>query len=184
MSTELINQTTPKARKNRDLFLRMFAWLVLIVSPIVDAQTSLNKEAKVKAAYLFNFTKYIEWPDSSFTSPESPLVICIDRNPTMEAFMRALVKSRKVGKRQRPLQINPLQQADRCHLTYLKESPVSTDKLLVSSVNVAEAGNPFEQVAILFFQENGKLRFEIKLQEIERLKIAVSSELLKLARIK
>lgn len=166
------------------LVMTLLVCLTLFASPDAQAQTALNKEAKVKAAYLFNFTKYIEWPDSSFSSSSSPVEICIDRNPTLEAFMRALVKNRKVGKQQRTLQIKSLRGSDKCHLSYLSQDIDSSSEVLSNSVNVSEANNSFDPLAILFFQQNGRLRFEINMKEIERLDIAVSSELLKLARIK
>jgi len=47
--------------------------LVAVRAPAADERL----EYQVKAAFLLNFTKFIEWPASAFDTPDSPIVICI-----------------------------------------------------------------------------------------------------------
>lgn len=57
--------------------IRLGAWLiaVLVVPPLPAAPDSVALEYKVKAGYLFNFAKFIEWPSTSLPAPDSPFVI-------------------------------------------------------------------------------------------------------------
>ena len=61
---------------------RTAGWLVaaslagLLVCSAASAQSDLS-EYQVKAAFLFNFTKFVEWPDGSFEDPQAPIVVGI-----------------------------------------------------------------------------------------------------------
>ena len=47
-----------------------------------DARTAqANLEYEVKAAFLYNFAKFVEWPDTAFAGPDAPIVFCIVRTP-------------------------------------------------------------------------------------------------------
>ena len=73
------------ATVSRVLSLRVgFALIfsIVISGSIVDsaaliAQTKSANEYQVKAAFLYNFVKFVDWPSSAFTSPNQPLAICV-----------------------------------------------------------------------------------------------------------
>ena len=173
----------PKTTQALYTVCKLILCSIALISSTSLAQTTLSKESKVKAAYLFNFTKYIEWPQHTFDNG-ADILICVDEDKSFADFMRALVKNRKVGKDKRSVQILDLHSANRCHLTFIKTPIPGGLETLSSSVVVADAKTTLDNVTIQLFQQNGKLRFEIRMSEIERLQVAVSSELLKLARIR
>jgi len=63
--------------------LRTAGWFLcalaaaVLFRAIAAAQSDQPGEYEVKAAFLFNFTKFLEWPDGSFDSPHAPIVIGI-----------------------------------------------------------------------------------------------------------
>jgi hypothetical protein len=66
-------------RERSSLIAMAFALLVsghLVTAPNGHAQDSAS-EYQVKAAYLFNFLKFVEWPEEAFTDPLAPIVIGI-----------------------------------------------------------------------------------------------------------
>src|ERR1700722_9242607 len=69
----------------------IIAWivpvLILAIQCRADAPTS---EYRVKAAFIYNFTQFIEWPDSAFTGPGSPFVVATVGN---DPFQGALENS-------------------------------------------------------------------------------------------
>ena len=77
------------------------AFLVIVPFSPARAQTQAQplSEYQVKAAYLFNFSRFVEWPQSSFSDPEAPLVIGIigkdPFGPVVNEFMKT-VRGRRV----------------------------------------------------------------------------------------
>src|ERR1700734_4210425 len=57
--------------------LRTVLALIGVVIPQHCAAAERTLEYQVKAAFLLNFTKFIDWPPTAFADPQSPLAICI-----------------------------------------------------------------------------------------------------------
>ena len=150
----------------------------------VYAEVSLSKEQKLKAAYLLNFTKFIEWPDGIEKKSPSTIRICVDASSDFLQFFSQMVAERRVGKFQDKVIVTALYTASTCELLYIQGLKSPEVDQVNSTIIVADLDNAFPSAAILFYTENRKLRFEIDLKKIKTLKVNVSSELLKLARIK
>ena len=158
----------------------------------VNAEDSLSKEDKLKAAYIWNFIDFINWPDLGLDKLPSEIRICIDGSNDFVEFFRQLVGNRRVGKLQHSVEVLQLKEARKCELIYVREANKTTALKLVGAksldedtVIVADTSSIyFPGAAIMFYQENKKLRFEVDLERINTLNVDISSELLKLARIK
>ncbi len=150
------------------------------------AETPLSKEYKLKAAYLLNFTKFIEWRNAGTSEQPHDIRICVaDDSPEFLQFFRQLSADKRVGKMRHSVKILALDADTECELLYLKTLPVPefipTDRTII----VADSDQTsVPGTAVVFYQDNRKLRFEIDLKTIKALNIVVSSELLKLAKIK
>src|SRR3990172_10895387 len=75
----------------------------------VSAQESRPTEYQVKAAYLYNFARFVEWPDTAFNGPQAPFILCIlGEDPFGDAFDSVhgrTVKGRTfIAKKKRDLQ--------------------------------------------------------------------------------
>lgn len=87
---------------------RAAAWMVLclllaplIVSPASAKESTQEKIAKLKAAYLLNFCRYVEWPEEVFENSESPIVVGVVGEDEMGPILDHTLAERKV--RGRPL---------------------------------------------------------------------------------
>ena len=162
-----------------------FASMVLLLAPGSVHAEELSKLEKLKAAYLFNFTKYINWRDKQEHAAGKPILICVQDNPQFESFLAALALNRPVGSDRRNVEVSTYKTAEKCHITYVSSPNITLGPHLQNSLVVVsnkQIAHPF--AAISYYLEDGKLRFEVDLERIEPLNMSLSSELLKLAKIK
>ena len=175
--------------------------MLLFVAPLqADEYPELSKKDKLVAAYLFNFTKFIEWPDLSERDPRSEIVICLQANSEILGFIKELVASRRVGIKQLPVVVKVYQHQVRCDMVYVQradffESTADSEdgnqsgglahKNLQEVLIIASNTDLYpDSAAISFYEQKKRLRFEVNMNKINSLKLKVRSELLKLARIK
>lgn len=166
------------------LFALSLCVLYLIKMTGVTAQ-ELSRTDKLKATYLYNFTKYIEWPDHEFFSARSPIRLCVIADQPFTAFMSALVKDRQVGRQSRHVEVIPAEQAGSCHISFFQHPvevilPACSASLIVASAPEHDV----KDAAIVFFEQHNKLRFEIDMHKARQRGVTFSAELLKLAKIK
>jgi hypothetical protein len=180
----------PLFARFKQLFKTMhWAFLItllgLLLCNTVNAKNSLSKVNKLKASYLYNFTKFIEWPNLRGEELSPPIRICLDNSSEFFQFLEQLVAGRRVGKLKQTLEILPVETASGCELLFISEEGKKITRQLDYTVIVADAASiVFPGTAVVFYIEKNKLRFEIDLKVINSLDVVVSSELLKLASIK
>ncbi len=151
----------------------------------VYADSPLSMEDKLKAAYLLNFTKFIEWPATTDMTLPSTIRICVDATPEFLQFLSQLVRDRRVGRLKSKVEVVSHFASSGCELLYLQGKHTPNSLQGGSAIIVTDSDDIlFPDAAIVFYTENRKLRFEINREKINALKVTVSSELLKLARIK
>lgn len=58
---------------------RRHGWLLLCCLCVlsVEAAVPVEPEYKIKAAFLFQFSRFVEWPEEAFASTNAPLTICV-----------------------------------------------------------------------------------------------------------
>lgn len=70
--------------------------LVIILQPVDSQSASLEQ---VKMAFVFNFSRYVTWPESVFKNAESPFTICLDANQELVTLLELTVKGEKINNR-------------------------------------------------------------------------------------
>ena len=170
--------------------LRRLALAVLLGAWTLGAfSQSLPSEYQVKAAYLFNFAKYLEWPAGAFASPQAPLTLCVSgRDPfggALAAYERRTVQSRELRVR-RGVGLDDLRG---CHMLFLAESEERNVKqflraaaslpiITVSDIDgFTEAGGTIGLV-----EADERVQFEINLASAQRAGVKVNSQLMRVAR--
>ena len=156
--------------------------------PSAAAESRLEYE--VKAAFLYNFAKFVEWPVGAFPDADSALELCIFGDDPFGPVIDQIVQDRTVQGRpiivQREADTTSLSS---CHLLFV--GPVGTEELahivqLTGGTSVLTVGEADWFVdaggMIRLFVEGGKVRFEVNADAAERAQLKVSSQLLKLAR--
>lgn len=153
-----------------------------LVSSIVNAGES-PLETKIKAAYLYNFTKFVNWPDRQGKT----IQICVSGDTQITKVLEELsAKQNGSFNVLTGLKINSAE----CHILYISGSDKDVDTALHSSkdhniltvsdnVHFSEYGG-----IITLFSENGKIRFEINLPAVQKTNLKISSKLLELAKMR
>ena len=153
------------------------------------AQDGPQREAAVKAAFLYNFAKFTEWPKDRPDGDAGPVVICVGQNSRLKASIDEL-QGKLVGNR--PVRTIGLAEGANpaiCHVLFIDKSAsprlrqqAESDLrgvLTVSDLpNFARAGGN-----IGFFFADNQLRFQINLDTARRSGISFSSKLLRLAEV-
>lgn len=145
-------------------------------------------ENEVKAAFIFNFLKFIEWPAEAFSENDSTLKICLIEK-TKLCDKVALIDGKMAS--QRVIRVESAEGNATCsdchavivgvrsqtdikkHLLRFKNKPVLT---VSDCQNFAQNGGMIGLMTI-----SGKVRFSINLKEVEAAGLKISSQLLKLA---
>ena len=176
---------------NRKLFiylLMMLAGLLCSGQSRVRAESGQASEYQVKAAYLYHFAKYVEWPADTAGRPSAPLTIAVlGKSPiggALGAISGSTVKNRRVVivfiTRVEELQgcdILFVCASERTKLDRILASVASRPILTVSDIRgFAAAGG-----VIGFVSAHDRIRFEINHRASQRNGLVISSQLLKLA---
>ncbi|MGC4081131.1 MAG: YfiR family protein [Vicinamibacterales bacterium] len=144
-------------------------------------------EYRVKAAFLFNFTKFVEWPVSAFATPSVPFNVCVlgvDPFGEMldETFRGRLIAGRAVlVRRMRDPESG-------CHLIFISSSEhrrlaVLADRLRATSVLTVSDEEGFNAVGgmIELFTDGESVQFNISPAAVERAGLRASARLIALA---
>ena len=146
-------------------------------------------ERSIKAAFLYKFLDYAEWPDSAFAQPDSPLVIGVTGADDIAAELQQITAGRKVGSR--PVSVRRVREADSLaglHMLFIGRSESARLASLAhrardrAVLTVTEIPGALEHGAIVnFVLVEGRVRFEIALDNAERSGVKLSSRLLAVA---
>jgi hypothetical protein len=157
--------------------------LLLAMSVLVRGQ-GVPLEYRVKAAYLYNFIKFVDWPSRA---PTGPVTICIaGRNPFGDVLTETIQGESVNG---RPLQIRVVLEPDSsCHVLFVPQGGPAATYLRAARgsplLTVGESRDFIAQGGIInFIVEDGSVRFEIDADAAERAELKISSRLLRLARV-
>ena len=144
-------------------------------------------EYQVKAAYLFNFAKFVEWPASAFPGAGAPRVIgIIGKGPFGEAFEALAGRSAK-GRKVQVRHVSRVDELAGCQILFIANSEkprlreilgaLPAGVLTVSDIKrFCNAGGMIGLVS-----RGDKVQFEVNLANAERAGLKVSSQMLKLA---
>ncbi|HVR50043.1 MAG TPA: YfiR family protein [Pseudorhodoferax sp.] len=143
-------------------------------------------EQQVKAAYLFNFIGFVEWPAESFAAADSPLQIGIMEADALADQLVRTIAGRTV--RGRPLAVRKLRRADptaELHLLFigLAPKPALADALgkarRRSVLLVTDAEGALQEGSMInFVLADERLRFEVAPKTAEQSGLAISARLL------
>jgi hypothetical protein len=156
-----------------------------------SAQSARAPEYEVKAAFLFNFAKFVDWPAQAFAAPSAPLHICVlGRDPFGDALSRIVQGKFIAGRPIVRRQVESAAEARACHILFLSLSdPASLKQALeqlrdAPVLTVGEDRNFLSLGGMInFVLEEERVRFEINLAAAERHHLRVSSKLLAVARV-
>jgi hypothetical protein len=176
--------------------LLLALWLLLTALPGLSGTETASPAAEVsqqdtadRAAYLYNFLTYIEWPSRAFPLADSPVVIGVVNADEVAAELLLTTVGRSVDNR--PVVIRRLREGDAMddiHLLYIGPGEAEQVESVVKQVSQrwtvtvtdAEAGSGLGAV-INFRHADGRLRFEVSRAAAERGDFRLSSRLMSVA---
>ena len=144
------------------------------------------QEHEVKAAFLFKFLSFIEWPAQSFARHGAPLVIGVLGADDVHFALQEIVPGRSA--QGRPLEVRKLKEGERSagvHLLFVGRAAAGALPMLPAQPGllvVSEADGALEQGAMInFLRVDGRVRFEVAPEPAERRGLRISSRLLAVA---
>ena len=170
----------------------MACLLALLIGAGVPARPLEAQNAtidEVKAAFLFNFTKFVQWPADTFPNDASPFVIGILGSDTISDILREVIRGKTVnGHEIRLKRVSADDDLTQLQLLFISKSVKSQMPDIVTRVTgkavltVADAVDFSSGGVIQFVVIDDQVRFDINLDPAQHAHLGVSSKLLTLAR--
>lgn len=182
-----------KVRRLAAAVISMF--IARLEAPTLIGQTT-SVEGQVKAAFLFKFAQFIQWPNQAFADRDTPFTMCVMGDP-FEGALEKTVDHETLNAR--PIAVRRLGASDSlrgCHVVYVGKLEARRSTEIIGTANqvFATEGMPILTVGdsddfinaggIIRFTELGqRVRFEINPDAGERVALRISSRLLRVADI-
>ncbi len=171
----------------RHLLLLTGIWMVSV--PLTGVCSDDDKEYSVKAAFLYNFAKFVQCSDTTFKSPDEPLVLCILGNNPFGNALGTIENKEVINKRKLSVKLcKNIRDVSACHILFISSSEAENLSSILSvtktmpMLTVADSeGFAQRGVMINLVSMDNKLRFEINTDAVNKMPFKLSSQLLKLA---
>jgi hypothetical protein len=167
--------------------------LALAIVTIAPLQTHAQstEEYRVKAAFLYHFATFVEWPAQIFRSSADPISICVLGQNRFGRLIEDTVAGKEVeGRGFVVLPIADMREAGACKVLFVSSSQRKSVRSILAEVKgsgiltVGEIDGFASEGGIVNFRlDQGKVRIEVNLQAADEGRLRISSKLLSLARI-
>jgi hypothetical protein len=168
--------------------------LAIIPACLTAANTSAVDrtltEDEVKAAYVYYFAKFVDWPTATFPSPNAPITIGIVGDEEFGNLLGKIVKDKTI--QEHPIQVRLLKwpvDLRSFQMVFVGSSeqklfhPISESLKDRPVLTITESEDSSQTKGIMnLFVEGGKVQFEVNIAEAEKARLRISSKLLRLAR--
>jgi hypothetical protein len=188
------NNSTKEAHSGQtQISVRKFGLLcfVLLISGITQFARgqSTPDEYQVKAAFLFHFAQFLDWPSDSLNVADPSLRLCIFDDEPRRQELQSTIEGKPIGARAFHVRlISQQQEIQGCNILFLsrdearRQSPVLKSLRGMPVLTVGETSNFLSDGGMIRFHiEEGKIRFNINLEAAESSHLQISSRLLLLA---
>jgi hypothetical protein len=169
----------------------VLAWVVLfsgfpftVTAQATTSQLSAD-EYSLKAAFLYNLAKFLDWPPDKFQQDDSPLVIGVDGDGAFERFS-AVVKDKTIAKhRVEVRRVKNDTEIKGCHILFLTRSPEEPPVDLLNRANqaavltVGETDQFLEAGGMIrFYLDGDTLRLEIDTDSVHQAGLSIKANAL------
>jgi hypothetical protein len=167
------------------------AVLLALALAVSSARGQVSREYPIKAAFMFNFAQFTEWPGHAFASPDSPMVIGVLGTDPFGTVLDDTARNEAVrGHRLVVERYRALEEMKTCHMLYIAQSEAShLDQVLaalkgkpVLTFSDIEGSAP-RGVMVRFFPERNKIRLRINVEAARAADLTISSKVLRAAEI-
>lgn len=178
-----------RGRPNR---ARLTAWSFALLVPLLGQHPLYSQavsEYEVKAAYLFNFVKFVEWPSGTFSNDSVPIRMCILNDVPFGLQLTETVKNKTV--KSRPIVVVPVKTGEEsraCQVLFVSSARSrQTSRLIAvlqgtSTLTVGETRDFLKEGGIInFVLRKNQVHFEVNHKAAMQAGLRISSKLLSLA---
>lgn len=156
----------------------------------MGADSELALEYKVKAGYLFNFARFVEWPKSALPSAESPIVIGVLDTGEALPWIQAVLEGKTLdGRRVHVRAVNIEGLSRDLHMIFVARAAGISPETVRSALGraptllVGETDSFAERGGMIgFFRENGSIRFKLNLERAAQANLKISAKLSSVAK--
>ena len=186
--------------------LRRLGILIVILgmtlngTPLAYAQTGDTPDSSeylIKAGFIYNFAKFVEWPSAAFAQPDSPIVIGVLGTDPFGSVLDRLVQDKKIGQRGFVVRrykwgkdLKDLKDLRDCKILFVSTSEKAHADEIIQLVKwlpiltVGETPGFAERGGVIRFTvEDNRVRFEVNVDAAHQADLNISSRLLTLAKI-
>ena len=162
------------------------AFIGLIFNGLAQQQPS---EYELKAAFLFNFAKFVEWPPDAYADTNAPIVIGILGENVFGNNLQKIINDRKVNNRSFQFRnFDSPTDATNCQILFISASKKNDFAKIISTLHNASVLTVSETDGFLkaggminFLLEGNNVRFQISDEAAKKARLKISSKLLSLA---
>ena len=161
---------------------------LLLAAPAAGRADATAAEYDVKAAFLYNFTKFVDWPPSAFHDDRSSLRLCVLGEDPFGGSLQTFVKEEVAGRKVTVLRSGWMSDPSGCQILFVSRSEEERLTEILAAVRgapvltVGDMEGFLEKGGIInFILQGSKVRFEINQESAELAGIKISSKLLRLA---
>ena len=176
---------------------KLFSWMIILaltatvpIGSSAEEESDAARECLLKAAFLYNFAKFVDWPVDAFENPEASFRLCILGDDTLGAATGTIENKEVKGRKLRVEKCQHIEEADGCHLLFIS----SSEKEALSGILDHVRGRSILTVSdFKGFAEMGgiiglatiqdRIRFTVNLGAAKRTRLVLSSQLLKLGEV-
>ena len=171
------------------IVLYMVACLLLGWGSLDRAPAQEVGEYQVKAAFLYNFVKFVEWPENAFQKEDDPIVIGIVGGDPLGEDLDLLVQDKTVrGRAVKIRHFEGISALECCQVLFISKREADWLPAIVKKLGgcpvlmVSEAPGSLDQEGMInFVTKESKIRFEVNLDATTKAGLQISSKLLSLA---
>jgi hypothetical protein len=175
----------------------IYRWGIVLLSvsvfisglPQYARPQSVAEEYQVKAAFLFHFAQFVDWPPGVLNDSDSSLILCVfDDEPRRQEF-QSTIDGKAIGAR--VLRVRPIsrsQEVQGCNILFLSRDEARRQTAILRSLRgmpvltVGETDNFLSSGGMIRFHlDEDKIRFDINLDGVESSHLKISSRVLLLA---
>jgi hypothetical protein len=180
-----------KSGKVLSLALLLAGWVTVVARTVVFPQGREASEYQIKAAFLYNFAKFVEWPSEAPRGMDDPITICIVGEDPFGSLLDESIRNKAISGHQLVVRrLKPGQDIKGCQIAFISSSEKKHLRAILESLKGAAVltvgdSEGFAQVGgvINFTLEETRVHFEVNLGAAQRAGLRISSKLLSLAKI-
>jgi hypothetical protein len=168
-------------------FLAVLLWALLFF-PYLHAQKTKPTDYQVKAAYLINFARFVEWPDKLGMLQASFTICIFGPDPFGRTLDTMLAGEKVAGRSVVAKRISTPQDSFDCRILFMSSAETGTINRVVDAANkqgvltVSDMPHFANRGGMIqFVTDDKRVRFEVNLTAAQRAGVTLSSELLKVA---